>query len=223
MSKILDFWAGMTGTVLPYALSAPPDSGWLLCDGAVLTASTPHQRLRQKLIADGFKFGKDGSGNPKLPDLRGEFIRGFDSGRGVDAGRGFGSDQEHMTASHTHTASSGSSGAHAHTASAASAGAHTHTVSGTTNTTGSHQHDGVAAQPGTGGQLSGGGVVYHGMTQAAGDHSHTVSGTAASAGAHAHTITVDSGGAHTHSVTVQAAGGTETRPRNVAMNFIIKT
>lgn len=36
------------------------------------------------------------------PDLRGEFIRGLDSGRGVDWGRTLGSWQGHMFASHRH-------------------------------------------------------------------------------------------------------------------------
>jgi hypothetical protein len=34
--------------------------------------------------------------------LRGEFLRGWDHGRGVDASRAFGSAQAHALASHTH-------------------------------------------------------------------------------------------------------------------------
>lgn len=37
------------------------------------------------------------------PDLRGEFIRGLDSGRGVDTGRVLASAQVDMLKSHTHT------------------------------------------------------------------------------------------------------------------------
>jgi phage-related tail fiber protein len=40
-----------------------------------------------------FGFG-DGVNTFNLPDLRGEFIRGWDKGRGVDAGRTFGSWQK---------------------------------------------------------------------------------------------------------------------------------
>ena len=37
-----------------------------------------------------------------LPDLRGEFIRGWDDGRGVDSGRELLSSQQHLFASHAH-------------------------------------------------------------------------------------------------------------------------
>ena len=38
-----------------------------------------------------------------LPDTRGEFVRGFDNGRGIDAGRGFGSWQADSFKEHNHT------------------------------------------------------------------------------------------------------------------------
>lgn len=100
MSKILEFWQGMTGTVLPYALTAAP-AGWMICDGAVL-ASGDAPTLRQKLIDDGSPYGDDGAGNPKLPDLRGEFIRGLDNGRGVDPGRALGAAQTDAFKAHQH-------------------------------------------------------------------------------------------------------------------------
>lgn len=94
MAAILDFWEGMTGTMLPYAFSTPPaNGGWLLCDGSVLLSTTPHKALRAKLIADGMKWGSDGSGNPKIPNTCGEFMRGADNGRGVDVGRALGTVQ----------------------------------------------------------------------------------------------------------------------------------
>ena len=45
----------------------------------------------------------DGSTTFNLPDLRGEFIRGWDAGRGVDSGRTFGSFEADAFASHHHT------------------------------------------------------------------------------------------------------------------------
>lgn len=91
MSRVLELWAGMTGTVLPYALATAP-AGWLICDGAALAPGTADV-LRAKLIADGSPYGTSGS-NPKLPDLRGEFLRGLDGGRGIDPGRTLGSAQK---------------------------------------------------------------------------------------------------------------------------------
>ncbi len=41
-----------------------------------------------------------------MPDLRGEFLRGWDDSRGVDSGRSFGSAQADEFKSHTHTGSS---------------------------------------------------------------------------------------------------------------------
>lgn len=39
MSKVLDLWAGMTATVLPFAGAAAPD-GWLMCSGQAVSRST---------------------------------------------------------------------------------------------------------------------------------------------------------------------------------------
>lgn len=49
-----------------------------------------------------------------LPDLRGEFIRGWDDGRGVDSGRVFATFQGDLLGSHNHGAYSDVQGSHAH-------------------------------------------------------------------------------------------------------------
>lgn len=86
------------GEVSPFARNTPPP-GWLVCDGAIVSRAT-YARL---FAAIGTTFGAgNGSTTFQLPDLRGEFVRGWDKGRGVDANRLFGSTQSHELASHRH-------------------------------------------------------------------------------------------------------------------------
>ena len=67
------------GSALPVGVpvpwpSATPPTGWLKCNGAPFSAAQyPKLALAYPSLA--------------LPDLRGEFIRGWDDGRGIDAGR----------------------------------------------------------------------------------------------------------------------------------------
>jgi len=62
------------GFPLPWPQATPP-GGWLKCNGAAF---------------DKARYPKLGTVYPSgiLPDLRGEFLRGWDDGRGIDAGRG---------------------------------------------------------------------------------------------------------------------------------------
>lgn len=86
------------GTVLPFALSSAP-TGWLKCNGAAVSRAV-YSRL---FTAIGTAFGAgDGSTTFNLPDLRGEFVRGWDDGRGIDAGRAFGSAQLDAMQGHRH-------------------------------------------------------------------------------------------------------------------------
>lgn len=88
-----------TGTVAWFAANTPP-TGFLVADGSAISR-TAYSDL---FAAIGSAFGVgDGSTTFNLPDLRGEFIRGWDNGRGVDVGRAFGSWQDHEIEAHTHT------------------------------------------------------------------------------------------------------------------------
>lgn len=79
------------GAVLPFAMADAP-GGWLACDGAAVSRTT----FARLFTAIGETFGAgNGTTTFNLPDLRGEFIRGVDGGRGVDAGRTLGSSQAH--------------------------------------------------------------------------------------------------------------------------------
>lgn len=72
-----------------------PPAGWLKCNGAVLSRAS-YQRLFA-MIGTAHNIGGETSLQFRLPDFRGEFIRGFDDGRGADPGRVFGSSQAGTT------------------------------------------------------------------------------------------------------------------------------
>lgn len=83
MSKVLDLWKGMTGTVLPFAGSAAP-TGWLLCHGQAVSRTT-YAALFNTI---GTTFGAgDGSTTFNLPDLRGRVAAGKDDMGGSAASR----------------------------------------------------------------------------------------------------------------------------------------
>ena len=87
------------GSIFWFAANAAP-AGYLKANGANVNRTT----YAALFAAIGTTFGVgDGSTTFTLPDLRGEFARGWDDGRGIDSGRTFGSAQGHAFASHTHT------------------------------------------------------------------------------------------------------------------------
>ena len=78
------------GVPVPWPLETPP-TGWLKCNGAAFS-SEKHPKLAKAYP------------ELKLPDLRGEFIRGWDDGRGVDSGRTILSVQGDALQDHGHKA-----------------------------------------------------------------------------------------------------------------------
>jgi len=142
-----------SGAIMPFGMSTAP-TGWLECDGAAVSRTT----YAALFTAIGTTHGSgNGSTTFNVPDLRGEFVRGWDHGKGTDSGRSFASSQTDDLKSHTHSGTVGN----------AFGGAHL---------------DGSGFDGGDGG--------------GAGDWSVT---------------------------TVGSTGGTETRPRNVALMYAIKT
>ncbi|MCW8843024.1 MAG: tail fiber protein [Rhodobacteraceae bacterium] len=92
------------GMIVPMARTGVPE-GWIECDGRALTRAD----YPALFAAIGTAFGAgDGATTFTLPDLRGEFLRGWDNGRGVDVGREFGSVQADEIKSHTHAIQSNS-------------------------------------------------------------------------------------------------------------------
>lgn len=77
------------GVPVPWPTATAPD-GWLKCNGAAfVSAQYPKLAIAYPDL--------------KLPDLRSEFIRGWDDGRGIDTGRTILSSQSALVAGHAHT------------------------------------------------------------------------------------------------------------------------
>ncbi|MCS1121061.1 tail fiber protein [Escherichia coli] len=94
IQSVLNYLGLGEGSALPVGVpvpwpSATPPTGWLKCNGAAFSSE---------------KYPNLAKAYPtlKLPDLRGEFIRGWDDGRGIDPGRALLSLQNGGVESHTH-------------------------------------------------------------------------------------------------------------------------
>ncbi|MAS49269.1 MAG: hypothetical protein CL557_17885 [Alphaproteobacteria bacterium] len=184
-----------TGAITAFGGSTAP-TGYLECNGQ---STSGYAALAAVVGAN-------------VPDLRGEFIRGWANTSSTDSGRSLGSFQNDAFESHDHTL--GSEGSHSHSIN--NNGNHNHSLGAVGNHTHSYYNrnsrgdgdtddDTNIADDGTTTRNTGGG----------GSHSHSVG----NAGTHSHSM--GSAGSHTH--TVSNSGGSETRPRNIALMYIIKT
>jgi microcystin-dependent protein len=88
------------GAVMAFPTGIVPP-GFLELDGSVQSIATYPDLAAY--LGTKFNKGDEGAGNFRLPESRGEFLRGWDHGRGVDAGRAMGSYQADELKSHTHT------------------------------------------------------------------------------------------------------------------------
>ncbi|UKE84432.2 phage tail protein [Pectobacterium colocasium] len=162
-----------SGNLTPAAIGAMPVSelagmpqlfpgavapaGWLKCNGQQFdTAQFP-------VLASRYPSGF-------LPDLRGEFVRGWDDGRGVDVGRALISSQNDAIRSHKHSITM------------------SHEAGGTKDSAGFPATDGSAP------------FIVHSEANPDGSVSET-----------------NGAGNPLHSF-----GGSETRPRNIAFNYIVR-
>lgn len=89
----------VAGTVAYFGMNSAP-TGWLKANGAAVSR-TAYAAL---FAAIGTTYGVgNGSTTFALPDLRGEFLRSWDDGRGVDSARGIGTAQSSQNLSHSHS------------------------------------------------------------------------------------------------------------------------
>ncbi|QDD91328.1 phage tail-collar fiber domain-containing protein [Pseudomonas oryzihabitans] len=98
------------GTVVYFAGTTAP-AGWFKANGAAISR-TAYGELFAALGT--FHGAGDGFTTFNLPDLRGEFIRSLDDGRGVDKGRGLGTAQGSQNQEHSHAGRTATAGAHSH-------------------------------------------------------------------------------------------------------------
>lgn len=154
------------GTVIWTARSSAP-TGYLKANGSAVSRTT----YATLFSAIGTIYGAgDGSTTFNLPDLRGEFVRGWDDGRGLDGGRGFATVQGDDYRSHGHGVNDPG---HSHSFSAV--------LTSTNNAAQNGSNDREAGPVGTAGTSG--------------------SGTG---------------------ISIQNSGGSETRPRNIALLACIK-
>ncbi len=104
--------AGTPTGAVAYFPSTTAPAGWMKINGALLNRAA-YPELYAYAVASGnmaasdaaWQAGQfspgDGSTTFRIPDLRGEFLRGLDDGRGVDAGRGIGTAQNDAFQGHT--------------------------------------------------------------------------------------------------------------------------
>ena len=93
------FALSFTGAVQAFAMNTPP-TGWLECDGSAVSRVT-YATLFSKITT---LYGAgDGVTTFNLPDLRGEFVRGWDNGRGIDSGRAIATFQADEFRQHNHS------------------------------------------------------------------------------------------------------------------------
>lgn len=191
------------GLITAYAGETTLPHDWLVCDGSAISRTT----YPDLFVVIGTTYGVgDGSTTFNIPDLRGTFIRGWDNGRGVDAGRVFGSEQDDTTRTPRVTP---------FTATAATSGAHTHNAN-TSGAGGTHSH--TLAFP-RGGDTRGAGNAAGVLWGNNWNHNRNTNNT----GNHTHTVTLHSHGTHTHNMSTVSGGDVETRPSNVALNYYIRT
>ena len=90
-----------SGSVFCMAVATIP-TGYLECNGAAVSRTTYAALFA--IIGTTYGTG-NGSSTFNIPDLRGEFVRGFDNGKGTDSGRSVGTSQGSANLSHGHSVS----------------------------------------------------------------------------------------------------------------------
>ena len=180
-----------SGSVFCMAVATVP-SGYLECNGAAVSRTT--YSVLFAVIGTAYGTG-NGSSTFNLPDLRGEFVRGFDNGKGTDSGRSIATSQSAQNASHNHSMS----------------------VSGTTsNPTPTLTGDVRRISEGYRAQGTASGVFTKEL-----DGNNSITGSSSTSPVAG--FSMDATHTHTFSASGNTGDqGGEARPRNIAMMYVIK-
>ena len=183
-----------TGSVFCMAVATIP-SGYKECNGDAVSRTT----FAALFAVIGTQYGTgNGSTTFNLPDLRGEFVRGFDNGRGVDSGRSINDPQSSANKSHNHTATT-----------AISDPGHFH-QSFRSGNAGERQHNSNLTSSN-----------FPSSGTGAGNKNEAYNIVAQSGEANVGRTSSENTGVNA-STTTENDGSSESRPRNIAMMYIIK-
>lgn len=209
-------------------------AGYLKANGALLNradypALWAYAQASGALVTDALWIGGrwgcfssgDGATTFRVPELRGEHLRCWDDGRGVDGSREIGSLQDSQNRSHSHGAQVTAAGDHSHAAWTDTQGWHGHAVA-------DYGHDHVTTVPARGANAgsqagyfgpSGAGITANFDWRSAVSQSNIgINGD----GNHTHGVGMNAAGVHSHPTTIYADGGAETRVRTVALLAMIR-
>jgi microcystin-dependent protein len=179
-----------SGSVFCMAVATVP-SGYLECNGAAVSRTTYAALFA--IIGTTYGTG-NGSSTFNLPFLRGEFVRGYDHGRGVDNNRSINDPQGASNASHNHSISLSGTTSNKSLTGSVTRIAETMAAFGTTSGVFSKTSNiNTPTTPNATDSSPAGGFSM----DASHDHTFSASGTSGSQ-------------------------GSEARPRNIAMMYIIK-
>ncbi|AOJ06396.1 phage tail protein [Burkholderia mayonis] len=228
----------MVGQIV-FEMRTSARAGYLKCNGSVIKradypALWAYVQGSGALVAEkdwtsgNFGCFSDGDGSTtfRIPELRGEFLRCWDDGRGLDVDRKIGTWQDSQNRAHAHGASAEAVGDHSHNAWTDNQGWHGH--HGNTAVAGQHSHQLDYKVPANMSDVDRGSNsswfsvddLVQPWTAGAGAHQHVFDTDGA--GTHAHNIGVGGAGAHSHAIAVAVDGGAEVRVRNLAVLAMIR-
>jgi len=202
------------GTILACASNTTLPNGYTWCNGDKLSRTDAN--YVELFAAIGTVWGAPDATSFTVPDLRGVFLRGKDANRGMDPDRN----------SRTPAGGGGAAGDSVGTFQDYSVASHAHSFSGSGSTGGGGNHN-----HGVHGQRDGADPARFGLAYCANQWESTPSsgdgrGSSSEMAIFGTPQAIPYSGDHTHtfsfSSTTNAAGGSESRPRNVSVNYIIK-